>query len=96
MSTHTSNQYNLSVLIAVKRGTYVYSVKKMLLLTPSQCQVEINPLSVIGSKHLHNKDVDEDSFTQCPCECSQEEVVQQGCHDLAGILVEGRKEMYYC
>ena len=67
----------------------------MLLLTPSQCQVEVDPLSVIGSKHLRYKDVDEDSFTKCPCEGSQEEVVQQGCHDRAGILADGRQDMYF-
>ena len=62
----------------------------MTLLTPSQCQVEVDPLSLVGSKHFHQKDVNEDSFTECPGEGSQEEVVEQGCHNFAGILVNGR------
>ena len=33
-----------------------------------------------------------DGNSQCPGECSQEDVVQYGCHDLAGILVDGWKE----
>ena len=57
---------------------------------PSQCQIEVDPLSLIGSKHSRQKDVDEDSFTQCPGEDGQEDVVQQGCHNLAGILVKRR------
>ena len=44
--------------------------------TPSQCQIEVDPLSVICSKHFNQKDVNEDSFTQCPGEGGQEEVVQ--------------------
>ena len=56
------------------------------MLTPSQCQIEVHPLFVIGSKHLHQKDVNEDSFTECPSEGGQEEVVQEGRHNFAGIL----------
>ena len=62
----------------------------MTLLTPSECQIEVDPLSLVGSKHFHQKDVNEDSFTECPGEGSQEEVVQQGCHNFADILVNGR------
>ena len=62
----------------------------MTLLTPSQCQIEVDPLSGISSKHFHQKDVNKNSFTECPGEGSQEEVVQQGCHNLAGILVKRR------
>ena len=57
-----------------------------MILTPSQCQIEVDPLFVIDSKHSHQKDVNEDSFTQCPGEGGQEEVVQQGCHKLTGTL----------
>ena len=64
----------------------------MTLLTPSQCQIEVDPLSIISSKHFHQKDVNEDCFTECPGEGSQEEVVQQGCHNFAGILVKGGTE----
>ena len=46
------------------------------LLTPSQCQIEVDPLSVICSKHFDQKDVNKDSFTHCPGEGGQEEVVQ--------------------
>ena len=45
------------------------------LLTPSQRQIEVDPLSVICSKHFDQKDVNKDSFTQCPGEGGQEEVV---------------------
>ena len=45
-------------------------------LTPSQCQIEVDPLSVICSKHFNQKYVNEDSFTECPGEGGQEEVVQ--------------------
>ena len=58
------------------------------LHTPSQCQIEVDPLLVICSKHSHQKDVNKDSFTQCPGEGGQEEVVQQGCHKFAGILAK--------
>ena len=62
----------------------------VILLTPSQCQIEVDPLSGISSKHFHQKGVNEDSFTECPGEGSQKEVVQQGCHNLTSILVKGR------
>ena len=55
-------------------------------LTPSQCQIEVDPLFVIGSKHLHQKNVNEDCFTECPGEGGQKEVVQEGRHNFAGIL----------
>ena len=42
----------------------------------------------VGSKHIHQKDVNEDSFTECPGEGSQVEVVQEDCHNLTGILVK--------
>ena len=63
------------------------------LLTPSQCQIEVDPLFVIGSKNFDQKDVNEDGFTQCPGEGGQEEVVQQGSYNFAGILVIGRMEV---
>ena len=66
----------------------------LTLLTPSQCQIEVDPLFVIGSKNFDQKDVNEDSFTQCPGEGGQEEVVQQGSYNFAGILVKGRMEVY--
>ena len=56
------------------------------LHTPSQCQVDVEPFPVIGSKYFHKKVVNEDSFTQCPGEGSQEEVVQQGSDNFAGSL----------
>ena len=75
----------------VEGGSGVFGVcGTWLRMTPSQCQVEVDPLSLIGSKHSRQKDVDEDSFTQCPGEGGQEDVVQQGCHNLAGILVKRR------
>ena len=54
--------------------------------TPSQCQIDVEPFSVIGSKYFHKKVVNEDSFTQCPGEGRQEEVVQQGSDKFAGSL----------
>ena len=63
-------------------------------LTPSQCKIEVDPLSVIGSKHSHKKDVNEDSFTECPSEGGQEEIVQQGCHKLAGTLYQQMESNY--
>ena len=57
------------------------------LHTPSQCQIEVDPLLVIGSKHFHEKDVNEDSFTECPGEGGQEEVVQQSRDKLTGTLL---------
>ena len=65
----------------------------MPLLTPSQCQIEVDPLSVICSKHFNQKDVNENSFTQCPGEGGQEEVVKKGSYYFAGILGKGRMEV---
>ena len=48
----------------------------IIKLTPSQCQIEVDPLPVICSKHFNQKYVNENSFTQCPGEGGQEEVVQ--------------------
>ena len=60
----------------------------VVLLTPSQCQIEEDPLFIVCSKHFHQKEADEYSFTQCPGEVGQEEVVHEGCHNLAGSLVK--------
>ena len=71
---------------------YNNTCSKRSNLTPSQCQIEVDPLSVICSKHFYQKNVHKDSFTQCPGEGGQEEVVQQGCYNLAGILPIVRKD----
>ena len=55
---------------------YSNTCSKHSNLTPSQCQIEVDPLSVICSKHFNQKNVNEDSFTQCPGEGGQEEVVE--------------------
>ena len=60
----------------------------VVLLTPSQCQIEEDPLLIVYSKHFHQKEADEYSFTQCPGEGGQEEVVHEGCHNFAGSLVK--------
>ena len=67
-------------------------IPMLIMLTPSQYQVEVDPTSIICSKCFHQKNVNKNCFTECPGEGSQEEEVQQGCHDLAGILVKGREE----
>ena len=64
----------------------------VVLLTPSQCQIEEDPLLIVCSKHFHQKEADEYSFTQCPGEGGQEEVVHEGCHNLAGSLVKRSEE----
>ena len=57
-----------------------------ILRTPAQSQIDVEPLSIIGSKHFHQQVINEHSFTERPGEGGQEEVVQQGCHKLAGYL----------
>ena len=60
----------------------------VVLLTPSQCQIEEDPLFIVCSKHFHQKEADEHSFTQSSGEGGQEDVVHEGCHKLAGSLVK--------
>ena len=63
-----------------------YTDNEMHWHTPSKGEIKVDPFSVVGSKHCLQKVVNEDSFTECPGEGGQEEVVQQGCHKLAGTL----------
>ena len=58
----------------------------MYILTPSQSQINAEPFFVIGSKNFNQQVINEHSFTERPGEGGQEEVVQQGCHKLAGSL----------
>ena len=71
---------------------YILYTEVAVLLTPSQCQIEEDPLLIVCSKHFHQKEADEYSFTQCPGEGGQEEVVHEGCHNLAGSLVKRSEE----
>ena len=49
-------------------------------LTPSQSRVDVDPHSLVGSKHLDQKVVDHHGFTQHPGEDGQEQVVEEHSH----------------
>ena len=62
--------------------------------TPSNNKVQACPFPFIGTEHFDNQVVHHHSFTQHPEEGSQEEVVEQEGHYLAGDLGRRMKRVY--
>ena len=68
------------------------TISDLLQPTPSKSQVNVHPFPFIGVEHFDKKVVHHHNFTQHPEEGSQEEVVDQGGHYLAGNLSKRWRE----
>ena len=68
------------------------TISDLLQPTPSKSQVNVHPFPLIGVEHFDKKVVHHHNFTQHPEEGSQEEVVDQGGHYLAGNLSKRWRE----